>query len=194
MRRPGTPRRARHHENLHMPSTRASPGPHIHLPRRRLVLRHRGIRGYFGDSVASRRELLDPDCVQAIVFGHRFVETYLRRLDARLLGAYHAAARPLCERPLFAIRGWRRQYPVVAASLDAAERNTRRVLRSMCRTYSAYGCRARENSAANEAVHRRWFGHGAARSRRARLQRRARNRAARRRVKKRKRFCNSRPL
>ncbi|AIZ77324.1 hypothetical protein SB87_gp071 [Parapoxvirus red deer/HL953] len=183
-------RRVRAHANLHMPSTMPLLGPHVHFPRRRLVLRKRGIRAYVGDSISSRGELHNPLCAQAVIFGNGFVETYSRALDPRLLGAYHALARPLSERPLFAVPGWRRRFPVVAASLDAVERKTRRVLESMCRTYSRFCCRRRAEAVANATTHRRWLGHRAMSGRRARLRRAVRNRAAKRRAARRRtRFC-----
>ncbi|ASC55567.1 hypothetical protein SePPVgORF064 [Seal parapoxvirus] len=182
------------HENLHMPSARAALGPHVHFPQRRLVLRCRGVRAYVGDAISSSRELQDPICAQAIVFGNGFVETYSRNLDPRLLGAYHALARPVCERPLFAVPGWRRRFPVVFACLNAMERKTRRVLRSMCRTYANFSRQTRKNAVARPAILRRWFGYRTAKTRCERLCRQRRNRGSKLRAEKRKRFCNYYPL
>ncbi|WZD65035.1 NF-kappa B inhibitor [Pseudocowpox virus] len=183
-------RRARFRENLHMPGSKPSPGPHLHFPRRRLVLRHRGVRAFVGDAIASKGEMTNPLCAQAIVFGNGFVETYVRTLDPRLQGAYHALARPVFERPLFAVRGWRRLFPVVAKRLDAVERRTRRVLRSMCRTYATCLSADRAAAVAHPVMHRRWFGHRSTKTRRSRLRRRYRNRSSKRRAEKRKRFFN----
>ncbi len=183
-------RRARFSPRLHIPAARAALGPHLHFPRRRLVLRHCGVRAFVGDAIVSKREMTNPICAQAIVFGNGFVETYVRSLDPRLLGAYHALARPVCERPLFAVRGWRRLFPIVARRLDAVEWRTRRVLRSMCRTYATCMSADRAAAVAHPVMHRRWFGHRTTKTRRARLRRRGRNRSSKRRAEQRKRFCN----
>ncbi|AWV68092.1 m170 protein [Murid betaherpesvirus 1] len=54
--------------------------------------------------------------------GGPWASFYTRRVDSRFLGVYYAVARPLCERPLFAQRGWRQRHPVVAEQLRAQAR------------------------------------------------------------------------
>lgn len=185
-------RRARFRPCLHLPAGVSPLGPHVHAPRRRPVLRARGVRAFVGDAVASAREMLDSECAQAVVLGNGFLETYCRRLDPRLQGLYHALARPQSESPLLAMPGWRRRFPAVARGLDALEAKTRRVARYMCRTYAAFRARRRAAAARQPRLLRRWFGHGAADARRSRLRRGARNRAAKRRACARARRRNSR--
>lgn len=45
-----------------------------------------------------------------------------RSLDSRMTGMYYTGARPLCDRPLFAQRGWKRRFPAVARTLAAQKR------------------------------------------------------------------------
>ncbi|AWV68255.1 m170 protein [Murid betaherpesvirus 1] len=57
---------------------------------------------------------------------------YTRAVDSRFLGMYYAVARPLCERPLFAQRGWRQRHPVVAHQLRAQARQAADVGECVC--------------------------------------------------------------
>ncbi|CCE57001.1 m170 protein [Murid betaherpesvirus 1] len=94
---------------------RADARPDAHLPLPPAGMAHETVffraRGVNPLEPPSRRNVRGP-----------WASFYTRTVDSRFLGVYYAVARPLCERPLFAQRGWRQRHPVVADQLRAQAR------------------------------------------------------------------------